>query len=140
VLRLLCRNPDGLFWAGDTAQTISLGSVFTFADLSSFLYRYEVTGLMMYVFSSTDLACKRTVLSPNRPPAESKFFQLLVNYRSPGGVVDCAHSIIELLRLFPSAVDDLKKERGINEDMKPVFFGLNDEDGSLDKFFMVGSR
>jgi hypothetical protein len=43
VLRRLCRNPDGLFWAGDTAQTISAGSSFRFDDLKAFLYRVEVS-------------------------------------------------------------------------------------------------
>lgn len=42
VLRMLCRNPDGYFWAGDTAQTISAGSAFRFNDLKSFIYRLEV--------------------------------------------------------------------------------------------------
>ncbi len=41
VLRTLCRNPHGMFWAGDTAQTISVGSAFRFNDLKAFLYRYE---------------------------------------------------------------------------------------------------
>ena len=49
VLRKLCRNPNGLFWAGDTAQTISAGSSFSFNELKSFLFRYEVGGF-------TDLA------------------------------------------------------------------------------------
>ena len=38
----MCHNPDGLFWAGDTAQTISAGSSFRFNDLKAFLYRVEV--------------------------------------------------------------------------------------------------
>jgi hypothetical protein len=43
VLRSICRNPDGLFWAGDTAQTIANGgSAFRFDDLKAFLYRVEV--------------------------------------------------------------------------------------------------
>jgi hypothetical protein len=42
VLRLLSRNPNGLFWAGDTAQTISAGSSFRFHDLKAFLHRIEV--------------------------------------------------------------------------------------------------
>ena len=42
VLRQLCRNPHGLFWAGDTAQTILMGSSFRFADLKASLYRFEV--------------------------------------------------------------------------------------------------
>ena len=46
VLRMLCRNPDGLFWAGDTAQTISAGSSFRFKDLKAFLHRIEVNNLL----------------------------------------------------------------------------------------------
>jgi hypothetical protein len=34
-----------MFWAGDTAQTISLGSSFRFNDLKAFLFRLEVTGM-----------------------------------------------------------------------------------------------
>lgn len=45
VLRALCPNPHGLFFAGDTAQTISVGSAFKFSELKSFLYRLEVSGL-----------------------------------------------------------------------------------------------
>lgn len=45
VLRGICRNAAGLFWAGDTAQTISVGSAFRFDDLKSFLYRIEVRRL-----------------------------------------------------------------------------------------------
>ncbi|EDR08129.1 uncharacterized protein LACBIDRAFT_294434 [Laccaria bicolor S238N-H82] len=41
VLRSLCRNPNGLFWAGDTAQAISIGSSFRINDLKAFLYRVE---------------------------------------------------------------------------------------------------
>lgn len=42
VLNSLCRNPHGLFYAGDTAQTISVGSSFRFNDLKAFLWRLEV--------------------------------------------------------------------------------------------------
>lgn len=42
VLRSICRNATGLFWAGDTAQTISIGSSFRFNDLKALLYRNEV--------------------------------------------------------------------------------------------------
>lgn len=42
LLRSLCSNPKGLFWAGDTAQTISVGSSFRFEDLKAMLYRLEV--------------------------------------------------------------------------------------------------
>lgn len=45
VLRAICRNPDGQFWAGDTAQTISIGSSFRFDDLKAFLHRNEASHL-----------------------------------------------------------------------------------------------
>jgi hypothetical protein len=45
VLRAICRNPDGQFWAGDTAQTISVGSSFRFDDLKAFLHRNEASYL-----------------------------------------------------------------------------------------------
>jgi len=57
VLRSLCRRADGLFWAGDTAQTISVGSSFRFDDLKAFIFRVEV--------------CR---LSPNPLPAGGDIF------------------------------------------------------------------
>src|SRR5580658_9452965 len=42
VIISLCRNPDGLVWAGDTAQTISIGSTFTFKQLGASVWRYQV--------------------------------------------------------------------------------------------------
>src|SRR6266702_3141481 len=42
VIVSLCRNPDGFLWAGDTAQTISIGSTFSFKQLGAFVYRYQV--------------------------------------------------------------------------------------------------
>src|SRR6266702_51380 len=42
VIVSLCRNPDGFLWAGDTAQTISIGSTFSFKELGAFVYRYQV--------------------------------------------------------------------------------------------------
>ncbi|TFY50293.1 hypothetical protein EVG20_g11606, partial [Dentipellis fragilis] len=41
LLRSICRNSNGLFWAGDTAQTISVGSAFQFNELKAFLFRME---------------------------------------------------------------------------------------------------
>src|SRR6266702_1618563 len=42
VIVSLCRNPDGFLWAGDTAQTISIGSTFSLKQLGAFVYRYQV--------------------------------------------------------------------------------------------------
>ncbi|KAH7884002.1 hypothetical protein F5I97DRAFT_1631620 [Phlebopus sp. FC_14] len=106
VLRLICRNPNGLFWAGDTAQTISEGSSFRFNDLKAFLYRVE---------EDRNIAIERPVTQPSS-------FQLTINYRSHGGIVNCAHSVIEVItRFWPNAIDRLQPERGIVEGWKPLF-------------------
>jgi hypothetical protein len=50
-------------------------------------------------------------------------FQLAINYRSHGGIVQCAHSVIELITEFwPYAIDVLTRERGVVDGSKPVFF------------------
>ncbi|KIJ21330.1 hypothetical protein PAXINDRAFT_164864 [Paxillus involutus ATCC 200175] len=115
LLRLICRNPEGLFWAGDTAQTISAGSSFRFDDLKAFLYRIEK-------YQSTHLIQERSVTHPTA-------FQLAINYRSHGGIVDCAHTVIErITRFWPDAIDGLQPEHGIVDGLKPVFFHGWDQD------------
>jgi hypothetical protein len=50
-------------------------------------------------------------------------FQLAINYRSHGGIVQCAHSVIELITEFwPYAIDVLSQEKGVVDGSKPVFF------------------
>ncbi|KAG1825456.1 uncharacterized protein BJ212DRAFT_276627 [Suillus subaureus] len=125
VLRRLCRNPDGLFWAGDTAQTISAGSSFRFNDLKAFVYRMERHG---------NLVAPPTGASAQQP----MMFQLATNYRSHNGIVNCAHSVIELITKFwPNAIDHLQPEKGMVDGMKPKFFTDMDNDAHC-KRFLVG--
>lgn len=52
-----------------------------------------------------------------------KEFTLAVNYRSHGGIVDCAYSIVRLLTmLWPESIDVLEPEHGLVNGPKPVFF------------------
>ncbi|KIJ59804.1 hypothetical protein HYDPIDRAFT_118051 [Hydnomerulius pinastri MD-312] len=126
LLRLICRNPEGLFWAGDTAQTISAGSSFRFDDLKAFLYRIEQD-------QSTNLIGERTIADPTA-------FQLAVNYRSHGGIVNCAHSVIErITRFWPDAIDGLQPEHGIVDGLKPVFFHGWDRDTVRYEQFLFGA-
>ncbi|KAH9017014.1 hypothetical protein EDB85DRAFT_2295003 [Lactarius pseudohatsudake] len=101
----LCRNPDGFLWAGDTAQTISIGSTFSFKQLGAFVYRYQ-----------------RSIQSVRGAPSHPKGFQLLVNYRSHAGIIECSNAIIQLLQRFPGAIDVLQPEAGIAGKAMPVFF------------------
>ncbi|KAL5495715.1 hypothetical protein ACEPAI_1179 [Sanghuangporus weigelae] len=131
-LRSLCRNPHGLFWAGDTAQTISIGSSFRFNDLKASLYDYERVQRQLY-----PMASEKVIVQP-------AFFQLTTNYRSHGGIVNCASLIIELITHFwPHSIDALQRERGVVDGLKPVFFTgrkdlyrqfLSGEDGSSIEF------
>ncbi|KAG1841503.1 hypothetical protein F4604DRAFT_1961164 [Suillus subluteus] len=121
VLRRLCRNSDGLFWAGDTAQTISAGSSFRFNDLKAFVYRME-----------------RRSSSVTPTGAQPMMFQLATNYRSHNGIVNCAHSVIELITKFwPNAIDHLQPEKGLVDGAQPVFFTDVDNDAHC-KQFLVG--
>ncbi|KAG2023676.1 hypothetical protein CC2G_001306 [Coprinopsis cinerea AmutBmut pab1-1] len=111
LLRSLCKAPTGLFWAGDTAQTISVGNSFRFEDLKAFMHRLE----------------ERRVKSLNQDravvPKPATFF-LSTNYRSHGGIVSCAHSVIEIITHFwPSSLDKMAPEKGIVNGLKPFFFG-----------------
>ncbi|KAH6917671.1 hypothetical protein BKA70DRAFT_1139349 [Coprinopsis sp. MPI-PUGE-AT-0042] len=127
LLRSICRNPDGLFWAGDTAQTIAVGSSFRFNDLKAFLYRLEKR--------------REGKLFGSQKGAQGKLktFQLTVNYRSHGGIVRCAHSVIELITHFwPYAIDSMAPEQGIVDGLKPVFYSGWDSSNVRYEQFLFG--
>ena len=123
VLRYITGNPNGLFWAGDTAQTISVGSAFRFNDLKAYLHRLEEKQI-------------RTTQG-NEP----RSFQLTTNYRSHGGIVDCAHSIISLImEYWPDSIDTLARERGQVGGPKPVFLtGWSNDNVRYEQFLFTSS-
>ncbi|KAG8815978.1 hypothetical protein FRC17_000507, partial [Serendipita sp. 399] len=124
LVRMLCRNPHGLFWAGDTAQQIT-STAFRFSDLKAFLHRIE----------ETDPA----VVTKKRPAIHPKSFTLSVNYRSHGGIVNCAHSVVQLLTsLWPDSIDALDREQGLVDGPKPVFFSGWDTNSVHYEQFLFG--
>ena len=147
VLRKLCRNTHGLFWAGDTAQTISVGSSFRFNDLKAFLFRIEVSStwsvdvLWLIIWSAYLTQEKNAAAAKSSPaPVAPKSFQLAINYRSHGGIVSCAHSVVELITTFwPYAIDTLSREEGVVDGLKPVFFHGWDSDTVRYEQFLFGS-
>ncbi|KAI0668726.1 hypothetical protein C8Q78DRAFT_979481 [Trametes maxima] len=109
VMRALCPNPHGIFWAGDTAQTISAGSTFRFSELKASLHPF---------YSNLP-----SLSSSTHPPLDPMMFHLTANYRSHAGIVDCAASIVELItRFWPDSVDALPQEKGMAAGPKPTFF------------------
>ncbi|KAI0061021.1 P-loop containing nucleoside triphosphate hydrolase protein [Artomyces pyxidatus] len=126
LLRSICHNPDGLFWAGDTAQTISVGSSFRFDDLKAFLHRVEE--------DTHDPAIQ------SKAAQAPKSFHLSTNFRSHAGIVKCAHSVIELITKFwPYAIDILAEEKGVVDGIKPVFFSGWDQDNVRYESFLFGA-
>ncbi|KAF8261744.1 hypothetical protein EI94DRAFT_1809815 [Lactarius quietus] len=108
VLRAICCNPDGQFWAGDTAQTIS--------------------ERMKQQFVHT--------IAQHQP----RSFQLVTNFRSHGGIVRCAHSVILLITKFwPYAIDILPEEKGIVNGIKPIFFSGWEQHNVRSKSFLFGT-
>lgn len=117
LLRSLCDNPNGLFWAGDTAQTITLGSSFKFSELTSMMYRIEAR-------------------NTNQSHIHPHMFHLPVNYRSHSGITDCAHTVVELLTtLWPESIDKLSGHSGWREGPTPVFIKGSRAAADLSRLF-----
>ncbi|KAH9065009.1 hypothetical protein EDB87DRAFT_1574732 [Lactarius vividus] len=99
VQDLLIDARHGFLWAGDTAQTKSIGSTFSFKQLGAFIFRYQVRDF-------ETLRERLTVSSE-------------INSIS---IVECSNAIINLLQRFPGAIDVLQPEAGIAGKAMPVFF------------------
>ena len=75
----------------------------------------------------------------DRSIADPMVFQLAINYRSHGGIVNCAHSVIErIMHFWPDAIDSLQPERGVVDGLKPVFFSGWDQDTVRYEQFLFG--
>jgi hypothetical protein len=84
---------------------------------------------------------ERTTQKRRSSVEEPRTFQLAINYRSHGGIVTCAHSIIELITKFwPYAIDILAREQGIVDGHKPVFFSGWDHDTVRYEQFLFGTK
>lgn len=56
-------------------------------------------------------------------PANPQTYELVVNYRSHGGIVNCARPVIDLITLYwPQSIDILKPERASVDGFRPIFF------------------
>jgi len=72
------------------------------------------------------LVLQRSIQAQRGAPRQPEGFQLLTNYRSHGGIVECANAIIQLLQRFPRAIDLLRPEAGIIGKELPKFFHGDD--------------
>lgn len=68
-------------------------------------------------------------------------FQLIINYRSHAGIVNAAHSVISLITDFwPYSIDQLARETGVVDGLKPVFFRGYESDSVRYEQFLFGER
>ena len=64
----------------------------------------------------------------------------MTNYRSHGGIVNCARSVIELIELFwPDTIDSLRPESGVVDGLRPIFLGGWDQDSVRYEQFLFGA-
>ncbi|KAK1735805.1 hypothetical protein QTG54_013511, partial [Skeletonema marinoi] len=96
VLAMLCRDPNNLFLAGDTAQSISQGVDFRFTDVRQIFFEH---------FGGT----------------KPDLLQLTHNYRSHAGVLRLAACVVELMyHFFGNSLDRLPPDLGLFNGPKPV--------------------
>lgn len=75
----------------------------------------------------------------DRSVADPAMFQLAINRRSHGGIVNCARTVIErIMRFWPDAIDALQPEHGIVDGLKPIFFRSCGQDTVQYKQFLFG--
>ena len=102
-----CRNPNRLFFTGDTAQSIMRGIAFRFSDLRSLFYYMKE--------SVKSVGHEAEVVVPDR------VYELTHNYRSHSGILNLASSVTDLLSyFFPESFDKLARDQGLFEGPKPV--------------------
>lgn len=105
LLKYVCSNfKEGLFFAGDTAQTIARGIDFRFEDIRSFFYKEFLSKV-----------------KHEKELHASDMFQLSQNFRTHGGILLLAQSIMDLLYyFFPMSIDKLNPETSLVHGEGPV--------------------
>ncbi|KAG8788847.1 hypothetical protein FRC12_014130 [Ceratobasidium sp. 428] len=94
LMRKLCRDIQGTYWGGDTAQTVVVGSAFRIKDLKTFVYE--------------DIRESKNIPTWTSPSTLFSTFDLTVNFRSHSGIVDCAAFFVGVIyRLFPDSIDKI---------------------------------
>ena len=107
VIIRCCRDPNRLFFTGDTAQSIMRGIAFRFNDLKSLFY---------YMKESY-----KAVGQQDQVRVPDRVYQLTHNYRSHAGILNLASSVIDLLlHFFPESFDRMERDQGLFNGPKPV--------------------
>lgn len=104
--------------------------LFVFKTLSLCSIEWRLASHTGYPWVTTD---KKQRQSEKANPAlksdPPRTFCLTVNYRSHTGIVNCAHSIVELIqRYWPYSIDSLAPEKGLIAGPPPVIIAEQNSD------------
>lgn len=101
ILLLTLLVESGVFFGGDSAQTIAKGVEFRFSDIRRMFDRR---------FAEREFKLD--------PP---ELMQLSVNFRSHNAILQLSNSVVSLVEvLFPNSIDRLRKERSDYDGPKPM--------------------
>jgi tetratricopeptide (TPR) repeat protein len=115
LLSLICSNPNGFYFAGDTAQSISCSS-FRFEDLKALFYTEFLPRFKS--FSKSKLKV---------PPVHC----LTQNFRTHTGIIQLASYVVGLIcNYFPTLIDKLNPEVALDDGPLPKYVA-----GNLSTFF-----
>eukprot|EP00741_Cyanophora_paradoxa_P016412 tig00020912_g15847.t1 len=104
---LVCGDGGGLFFCGDTCQTIARGLSFRFCDLRSLFHLDAGAGAG---------AARRALAVPGQLPIR----QLTQNYRSHAGILACSSVVVDMLELlFDREIDVLQRDTGLRDGPPP---------------------
>ncbi|CAD7695958.1 unnamed protein product [Ostreobium quekettii] len=110
------KDPNGIFYSGDTAQTIARGVGFRFEDIGTLFY---TEGKKWHRSAENEFDVGKPLLK-----------NLLINYRTHSGILNVASSIVDLIkRFFPQYMDILERERAFFVGPKPLLLtGIRSDD------------
>ena len=106
LLLAICKDPNRVILCGDSAQTISKGVGFRFADIRQMFYKRQFT---------------------EQPPHQTgvvsvvpELVHLTVNYRTTNAILAVANRLVEIMiKYFSSTIDRLPAESGFFDGPKP---------------------
>ncbi|KAA8532354.1 hypothetical protein F0562_032391 [Nyssa sinensis] len=129
LFKYICRNfEEGFVFAGDTAQTIARGVDFRFEDIRCLFYKEFLRG------SGPDVVDGRI-----EKGQISDIFHLSQNFRTHGGVLNLAQSVIDLLyHFFPLSIDILSPETSLLYGEAPILLDSKNKENVIRTIFQNG--
>lgn len=120
----VARNPNALFYSGDTAQTIARGVGFRFTDIKVLFHeeghrmaRSNAPGSAAAGQQQHQPAAITSGAAINMPLIE----HLLVNYRTHSGILSVASLVVDAIkRFFPQFMDAMPRERAFFSGPPPL--------------------